>query len=111
MKLAMNLPLLISWQAFGEAFALCRDLGIEPQRLLSVFTDISRRPTRSKVRAPMVAAMMADGDPGATTFTLDSACKDLRTMAAEGGEPWHRTAAYRKGNGMLRGGEPQRSGV
>jgi 3-hydroxyisobutyrate dehydrogenase len=84
MKLAINLPLLISWQAFGEAFALCRDLSIEPQRLLSVFTDISATTNALKARAPMVAAMMADGDPGATTFTLDSACKDLRTMAAEG---------------------------
>jgi 3-hydroxyisobutyrate dehydrogenase len=84
MKLAINLPLLVSWQAFGEAFALCRDLAIEPQRLLSVFTDISATTNALKVRAPMVVAMMADSDPGATTFTLDSACKDLRTMAAEG---------------------------
>ena len=84
MKLAINLPLLISWQAFGEAFALCRNLDIEPQRLLSVFTDISATTNALKARAPMVAAMMADSDPGATTFTLDSACKDLRTMAAEG---------------------------
>jgi 3-hydroxyisobutyrate dehydrogenase len=84
MKLAINLPLLISWQAFGEAFALCRDLGIDAQRLLSVFTDISATTNALKARAPMVAAMMAGDDPGATTFTLDSACKDLRTMADEG---------------------------
>jgi 3-hydroxyisobutyrate dehydrogenase len=84
MKLAINLPLLISWQAFGEAFALCRDLGIDAQRLLSVFTDISATTNALKARAPMVAAMMAGDDPGATTFTLDSACKDLRTMVAEG---------------------------
>jgi len=84
MKLAINLPLLISWQAFGEAFALCRDLDIEPQRLLSVFTDISATTNALKARSSMVAAMMAHSDPGATTFTLDSACKDLRTMAAEG---------------------------
>jgi 3-hydroxyisobutyrate dehydrogenase len=84
MKLAINLPLLISWQAFGEAFALCRDLGIDPQRLMSVFTDISATTNALKARAPMVAAMMEGGDPGGTTFTVDSACKDLRTMAAEG---------------------------
>jgi 3-hydroxyisobutyrate dehydrogenase len=84
MKLAINLPLLISWQAFGEAFALCRDLGIDAHRLLSVFTDISATTNALKARAPMVAAMMAGGDPGATTFTLDSACKDLRTMVTEG---------------------------
>jgi 3-hydroxyisobutyrate dehydrogenase len=84
MKLAINLPLLISWQAFGEAFALCRDLGIDPQRLMSVFTDISATTNALKARAPMVAAMMEGGDPGGTTFTVDSACTDLRTIAAEG---------------------------
>src|SRR2546427_49450 len=33
MKLAINLPLMVSWQAFGEAFALCRDLGFDAARL------------------------------------------------------------------------------
>jgi 3-hydroxyisobutyrate dehydrogenase-like beta-hydroxyacid dehydrogenase len=28
--------------------------------------------------------MMAGGDPGGVTFTVESALKDLRTMAAEG---------------------------
>jgi 3-hydroxyisobutyrate dehydrogenase len=84
MKLAINLPLLISWQAFGEAFALCRDLGVEPERLMNLFTDISATTNALKARAPMVAAMMAGGDPGGATFTVESALKDLRTMAAEG---------------------------
>jgi 3-hydroxyisobutyrate dehydrogenase len=84
MKLAINLPLLISWQAFGEAFALCRDLGVEPERLMNLFTDISATTNALKARAPMVAAMMAGGDPGGATFTVQSALKDLRTMAAEG---------------------------
>jgi 3-hydroxyisobutyrate dehydrogenase len=83
MKLAINLPLLISWQAFGEAFALCRDLGVEPERLMNLFTDISATTNALKARAPMVAAMMAGGDPGGATFTVESALKDLRTMAAE----------------------------
>src|ERR1700730_3316474 len=29
MQLAINLPLMVSWQAFGEAFALARELGFE----------------------------------------------------------------------------------
>src|SRR5205807_618624 len=84
MKLAINLPLMISWQAFGEAFALCRDLGVEPQQLLGLFTDISATTNALKARAPMVAAMMGGGDPGGATFTVDSGVKDLRTMLAEG---------------------------
>jgi 3-hydroxyisobutyrate dehydrogenase len=83
-KLAINLPLMISWQAFGEAFALCRDLGIEPQRLLNLFTDISATTNALKARAAMVVAMMDGGDPGGITFTVDSGVKDLRTMVAEG---------------------------
>jgi len=83
-KLAINLPLMISWQAFGEAFALCRDLGIEPQRLLGLFTDISATTNALKARAAMVVAMMNGGDPGSVTFTVDSGAKDLRTMVAEG---------------------------
>ena len=83
MKLAINLPLMISWQAFGEAFALCRDLGVEPQQLLGLFTDISATTNALRARAPMVAAMMSGSDPGGATFTVDSGAKDLRTMLAE----------------------------
>src|SRR5262249_41156672 len=85
-KLAINLPLMVSWQAFGEAFALCRDLGIEPQRLVNLFTDLSATTNALKPRAPRVAALMSGGDPGAATFTIDSGAKDLRPMLAEGKE-------------------------
>ncbi|MGA8696740.1 MAG: NAD(P)-dependent oxidoreductase, partial [Xanthobacteraceae bacterium] len=39
MKLAINLPMLVSWQAFGEAFAISRHLGIDPVRLVDIFSD------------------------------------------------------------------------
>jgi 3-hydroxyisobutyrate dehydrogenase len=84
MKLAINLPLMVSWQAFGEAFALVRDLGVEPERLLGLFTDISATTNALKARAPMVTALLNGSDPGGVTFTIDSGAKDLRTMAAEG---------------------------
>ncbi|MCC6889744.1 MAG: NAD(P)-dependent oxidoreductase [Hyphomicrobiales bacterium] len=84
-KLAINLPLMVSWQAFGEAFALCRETDMTPPQLLSLFTDISAATNALKARAPLIAAMLA-GAPEAigTTFTVDSGLKDLRTMAAEG---------------------------
>jgi 3-hydroxyisobutyrate dehydrogenase len=84
MKLAINLPLMVSWQAFGEAFALTRDLGIDPERLLSIFTDISAATNAIKARAAMIAAELKDSGGGSATFTIDSGAKDLRTMAAEG---------------------------
>lgn len=84
-KLAINLPLMVSWQAFGEAFALCKGTGIDAERLVSLFTDISATTNALKARAPMVAAMLAGGsDAAGATFTIDSGLKDLRTMAAEG---------------------------
>jgi 3-hydroxyisobutyrate dehydrogenase len=83
MKLAINLPLMISWQAYGEAFALCRDLDFEPQRLLDLFTDTSGANNALKARAPMIAAGLEGGDSRPVAFDLDSARKDLRTMLAE----------------------------
>jgi 3-hydroxyisobutyrate dehydrogenase len=83
-KLAINLPLMISWQAFGEAFALCRDFNIAPDRLVNLFTDISASTTAIKSRAAMVTALLAGTDPGAVTFAVENAVKDLRSMVAEG---------------------------
>jgi 3-hydroxyisobutyrate dehydrogenase len=84
MKLAINLPLMVSWQAFAEAFALVSDLGVEPDRLVNLFTDISATTNALKMRAPMVAALMKGAQSDNPTFTIDSGAKDLRTMAAEG---------------------------
>jgi len=84
MKLAINLPLMVSWQAFGEAFALCRDLGFKPQQLLDLFTDISGTSNALKARAPMIVAMLEGRHEGPTTFDIDSARKDLQTMLAAG---------------------------
>jgi 3-hydroxyisobutyrate dehydrogenase len=84
MKLAINLPLLVFWQAFGEAFALCRHLGLDTKVLVDLFADTSGGPNVLKVRGPNVAAALAGGDPGPATFNVDSIRKDLRTMLAEG---------------------------
>src|SRR6266849_4970938 len=44
MKLAINLPLMVFWQAFGEALSLCEPLGIDPARLMDIFADTSGGP-------------------------------------------------------------------
>ena len=84
MKLAINLPLMVAWQAYGEAFAVCRDLGWEPKRLLDLFTDTSGANGALKNRADMIVAMLEGRQPGPTTFNISDACKDLRTMLAAG---------------------------
>jgi len=84
MKLAINLPLMIGWQAYAEAFSLVRDLGWEPKRLIDLFTESNGANNGFKLRADMIVAMMENRDPGPTTFSIANAVKDLKTMIATG---------------------------
>jgi 3-hydroxyisobutyrate dehydrogenase len=84
MKLAINLPLMVAWQAYGEAFAIARDVGWEPKRLLELFVESNGANNGLKMRADMIVAMMENRDPGPTTFNIADAVKDLRTMVETG---------------------------
>ena len=84
MKLAINLPLLVYWQALGEALALSRSVGLDPSRLMDLFADTSGGTNVIKMRGPAVATMLKGGDPGPVGFPIDGGLKDLRTMLAEG---------------------------
>jgi 3-hydroxyisobutyrate dehydrogenase len=84
MKLAINLPLMVAWQAYGEAFAIARDVGWEPKRLLDLFVESNGANNGLKMRADMIVAMMESRDPGPTTFNIADAVKDLRTMVDTG---------------------------
>jgi len=83
MKLAINLPLMVYWQAFGEALALVAPLKLDPERLVSIFSDTSGGPNVLKARGAAAAAAMQGKDSGAVTFDVSLACKDLRMMIAE----------------------------
>jgi 3-hydroxyisobutyrate dehydrogenase len=80
MKLAINLPLMISWQALGEALALCRGLNIDPDRLIDLMADTSGATNALKGRGPAIAKKLRGDDPGAPGFNIDGGRKDLRTM-------------------------------
>jgi 3-hydroxyisobutyrate dehydrogenase len=84
MKLAINLPLMVGWQAYAEAFTLARDVGWEPKRLLDLFVESNGANNGLKMRADMIVAMMENRDPGPTTFSIANAVKDLKTMIATG---------------------------
>jgi 3-hydroxyisobutyrate dehydrogenase len=84
MKLTINMPLMIYWQALGEALALCRPLGLDPARIMELLSDTSGGPNVLKVRGAGVASMLKGGDSGPVTFDIDSAVKDIRTMLAQG---------------------------
>jgi 3-hydroxyisobutyrate dehydrogenase len=83
MKLAVNLPLYVYWQALGEALLLCRPLGLDPERLLSILADTSGGANVLKVRAGMIAAQLSAREPGPVNMAVDLVCKDLKTMIAE----------------------------
>ena len=83
MKLAINLPLAVYWQAMGEAVALVRYLGKDSAWLIDVFSDTSGAPNALKARGPAVAAALAGGDGGMATFDLGGIAKDLGLMVAE----------------------------
>ncbi len=82
MKLAINLPLIVYWQALGEAISLVKHLGLEPQRLMDILADTSGAPNMMKNRAPTVAAALA-GKESAVTVNVDTLKKDLAEMVAE----------------------------
>ncbi len=83
LKFAVNLPLMVYWQALGEALALAHALPVDPGRLLDLLSDTSGAATIAKVRAPGIAAMLKGGDAGPVTFDVDGGIKDMRAMLAE----------------------------
>ena len=105
MKLAINLPLMVAYQALGEAYVLCRHLGADPKWLMELFADTSGAPNVLKTRGPAVAEALAGGPGVATAFDIDSIRKDLRTMIAEAkvlgaSLPRHRAHAGRLRRGL-----------
>ena len=84
MKLAINLPLMVAWQAYGEAFAIASAAGWEPKRLLDLFVDTNGANAALKNRAEMIVTMLEGRDPGPTTFSIANGVKDLRTMVETG---------------------------
>lgn len=83
LKLAINLPLLVYWQAVGEALALCQSLKLDPARLVSIFADTSGGPNVLKTRGGMLADAIQGKAPASTTFNIDSIRKDMATMIEE----------------------------
>jgi 3-hydroxyisobutyrate dehydrogenase len=82
MKLAINLPLLVYWQALGEALSLARPLGLEPARVMDILADTSGAPNMLKNRAASIATQLAGGNV-TPTVEIDNVRKDLRTMVDE----------------------------
>jgi 3-hydroxyisobutyrate dehydrogenase len=77
MKLAVNLPLLVYWQALGEALTICKSLNLPADRLIDILSDTSGTPTAMKGRGPAIAKVLGGAPLGETAFGLAAAKKDL----------------------------------
>ena len=83
MKLAINLPLMIYWQALGEALSLIEPLGLDQARVMDILADTSGGPNMLKNRAPAIAKVLKGEDIGPPTMDVNLMCKDMRAMIAE----------------------------
>jgi 3-hydroxyisobutyrate dehydrogenase len=83
LKFTINLPLMVYWQALGEALALARTIKVDPDRLMDLLSDTSGAANVLKVRAPGIAAMLKGGSGGPVTFDVNSAIKDMQSMLTE----------------------------
>jgi 3-hydroxyisobutyrate dehydrogenase len=82
-KFTINMPLMIYYQALGEALAMARPLGLEPERMMDILADTSGGPNVLKTRGPAIARMLK-GEDAPVTFPLEGCIKDLQSMQAEG---------------------------
>jgi 3-hydroxyisobutyrate dehydrogenase len=82
MKLAINLPLIVYWQALGEALSLVQHLKLDPVRTMDILADTSGAPTMLKNRAGAIAAALG-GKDNPPSVTIDTLKKDLAEMVAE----------------------------
>jgi 3-hydroxyisobutyrate dehydrogenase len=84
MKLAVNLPLLVYWQALGEALTICKPLNLSADRLIDILSDTAGTPAAMKGRGAVIARVLSGTPPGETAFGLDAAKKDLATAVQFG---------------------------
>ena len=79
MKLAVNLPLLVYWQALGEALTICKPLNLPADRLIDILSDTAGTPTAMKGRGAVIAKVLGGAPLGETAFGLNAAKRDLAT--------------------------------
>ncbi len=82
MKLAINLPLLVYWEALGEALSFAEQAGVERALAVDILGDSSGAARAAPLFLPGILDAL-DGDaPPATAFEVAGALKDLDLMLA-----------------------------
>jgi 3-hydroxyisobutyrate dehydrogenase len=84
LKLTVNMPLMIYWQALGEALAMCSSLKVDPKELLDFLTETSGAANVLKIRQVPIVAKMKGEPSGPATFDVNGGIKDIKAMLEEG---------------------------
>ncbi len=84
MKLAINLPLMVYWQTLGEALSLIAPLGLDPKRVIDIFTDTSGGPNMLKVRGGMISEALSGMASKQITVNVATMRKDVKAMLEQG---------------------------
>jgi 3-hydroxyisobutyrate dehydrogenase len=79
LKLAVNLPLLVYWQALGESLTICKPLNLPAERLIDILSDTAGAPAAMKGRGAIIAKVLGGAPLGETAFGITAAKKDLAT--------------------------------
>ena len=101
MKLAVNLPLLVYWQALGEALTICKPLNLPADRLIDILSDTAGTPTAMKGRGAGIAKVLGGAADGRNR---------LRPQRREK-RPRHRGCSSRKSIHADASGHRQRAGL
>jgi len=80
MKLGINLPLMVYWQTLAEALSLVAPLGLDPKRVIDIFSDSSAGPNLLKNRGPVIAQTLIDGSASNVNVPIETVRKDIRSM-------------------------------
>ena len=81
MKLVVNLPLGVYWQALAEAVALGEAGGLDRKQILDTLADTSAALAVLGLKTPAIL-----GEPGAVAFDVNSMQKDILAMLETGSE-------------------------
>lgn len=81
MKLAVNLPLVVYWEAVGEALAIAGSAGIDLKQAADILGDTSGTIKVAPGRLPAIVDVVNGDQPDVAAFSMAGMAKDLRLMS------------------------------
>lgn len=81
MKLAVNLPLVVYWEAVGEALAIADSAGIDLAQAADILGDTSGTIKVAPGRLPGIAEAVRGEAPAVSAFSLAAMAKDMGLMS------------------------------